>query len=322
MATSSIFNKNDISINLNCYTIRFKTKYSAKDFLAISQAFNNQSFNQIIQNFVTTIDAEAYVNDANDRIFYIEKGLTLTGSIYTSIIRKGHSGHETNIDEIKAKKPNKISTILKGQFSTIPFFLLLCQPASDSKVLIFIAQSYKQFGFKEVFESAFQKFYQKVYKKSDITCEFRTLSISKLFEEYVEKGSIRNLRFIKHVLPKNLENLLDSDDDRNPLSYNVEMSISAKTKGFMGIKKNIKFENNSFIEIYKIEGFEYDEVVADVRLGNRRRVLNISRPSDFSASYDLTEEADVDINTNHPDFVKLDKIAIDILSKDIIPNIE
>jgi hypothetical protein len=313
--------KNDISINLNCYTIRFKKRFSADNYLTVAQAFNQNTFKQIIQNFIKTIDNESYVNDTNDRVFYIEKSINLTDKTYTAIIRRGHSGHETNVDEIKAKKATKVSTILKGQFSTIPFFILLCQPEPDSTVLIFLAQSYKQFGFKEVFEAAFQKFYKDFYKKNDVTCEVNTLSLSKLFEEYVEKGSIRNLRFIKHILPRNLDNLLDDDDDKNPKSYSVEMSISAKTKGFMGVKKNIKFDNNSFIEIYKIDGFEYDEVVADVRLGNRLRVLNISKPSDFSASYDLTEESDVDVNTNHPNFDKLNNVAIEILNKDIIPSV-
>jgi hypothetical protein len=314
--------KNDISINLNCYTIRFKKKFTADNFIKVQDAFDNKIFQEIIQKFITELDMESYVNETKDRLLYIEKSLNFTNSIYTGVIRKGHSGHETNIDEIKAKKANTINTITVGQFSTIPFFILLSQPVAGSKVIIFIAQSYKQFGFKEIFEAAFVDFYKKHFNKDKITCEFGTLSIAKLFEQYVNDGSIRNLRFIKHMLTKNLENLIDGDnDDKDPKSYKVQLSVASTTKGFMGIKQNIKVDNSSFMELYKIDGFEYDEVVADVTLAGRTRVLNISKPSDFCASYDATDAADVNPDTNHPNFDKLSLEAMNILKEDIIPNI-
>jgi hypothetical protein len=314
--------KTDISVNLNCYTIRLKERNTFDNFLEIKDVYHNLSFLEIVKKFVAELDVESYVNPTNDRIFYIEKTLSLSDTLYTAIIRKGHSGHETNIDEIQKKKATKISTIKVGQFSTIPFFLLLCQPTNNSKVIILITQSYKQFGFKEIFQEAFTTFSKKHFNFNDITCEFGTLSISKLFEEYVNKGSIRKLRFIQNMLPTNMENLVaDEQDDNDPKSYSVELRITAKTKGFMGIKKNIRFENNSFMELYKIDGFEYQEVVADVSLAGRKRVLNISKPSDFSASYDLTKVAEVNPETNHPNFEKVNKEAIDILNNDLIPNI-
>jgi hypothetical protein len=313
--------KQDISINLNCYIIRFRKKNDIDNFLTINEVFGKKKFTDIVQEFVKTINTKAFVNLTQDRILYLDKILTLTSSIYSGIVRKGYSGQETYVDELKANKANTVGKIQTDQFNSTPFYFNLALPTVNSNYFLFIAQSYKQYGFKELFEEAFKKFFKDNYS-NDILCEVGTLSIASLFEKYVKDGNIRKLRFKKHMLTQNLENLLGEKDDKDKTHYEMELSILAKKQGFLGIKKNISFEDSSFIETFQIDGFEYDEAFADVSFGGRKRVLNITNPRNFSASYDVTEKAAIDKNTKHPNFEKLDKEAIGIVKDEIIPNIK
>lgn len=314
--------KQDVRINLNCYTIRFRKKNNTEEYLSINEVFGNKSFTIIMNEFVKTIDTQAfYLNDAANRILYLERSLTLSNQTYSGIIRKGYSSHETYIDDVKSRKVQTINKVQADQFSSTPFYFNLTMPSSDSKCFIFIAQSYKQYGFKEVFEDAFLNYFESSYSK-DFYCEFGTLSIASLFDKYIADGNIKKLRFRKHTLSKNLENILGEEDSKEKANYEMELSVIARKKGFMGVKKKISFKDSSFIETFKIDNFEFDEIFADVTLGGRKRVLNITKPSDFSASYDITDKAKLSASTNHPDFTSVDNEATSIIKEEIIPNLK
>ncbi len=315
----------EISIGLNCYTIKFRKSGDKEKHIPYNEVFPNLDFKTLAADFIKSIETRTYRNTEQNRILYLEKLLTATPQRITGIIRKGHSGQETYIDEVKGSKANTVGTIKSDQYNSIPFFFLLSLPKPESISMFFLAQSYKQFGFKEVFEDAFKEFIRSKIP-ADLICEFGTLSVPVLFNKLLDQGKIRKLRFKKHSLPSNLENLLDKEvDDSDNSNYEVEMSIKARKKGFVGLKRKIKSvdeQSTPFIELLQVEGFEYDEAYADISISGRKRALNLSNPTDFAASYDITDKAGVNKTTNHPDFSKVEKEAIDILEKDIIPSIK
>jgi hypothetical protein len=313
--------KKEIRININCYLIRIRKKNFTNSFNTIEDAFNNKTFKEIIQAFIIFLDTHVYQSITRDRILYIDHTLSTHENYYSGIINRGFSGQESYIDEIKKDKPNKIGTVFSNQYNSTPFYFLLSQPEKNSKYIIFLAQSYRQYGFKDLFEEAFKKFYKEKIDP-DMVCEFSTLSISSLFDMYINGGNIRKLRFRKHTISKNVENLLSSEDHWDPEDFEMELSVIAKRKGFLGIKKDINTKTASFVETVKIDGFEYDEAFADISFGGRKRILNISHPEDFSASFDLTEKVGIDPVTKHPYFDVLDIETISLLKDEIIPNIK
>ncbi len=312
-------NKDDISINLNCYVISFREKNKKDAFVTLDKVFGSKTFKEIIQDFITDVDTTScFVNEDKTRVFYIDSIISLTENSFSSIIKKGYSGHETYVDELSGNKVSTTNTITKDKFNSSPFYLLLNKPEKNNHKLLFFAQSYKQFGYKEIFEEAFKKFIKDRYVEN-IICEISTLSVASLFERYIRDGNIRRLRFRKNILPKNFENVLGEQDIKDNKLYEAELCITAKKQGFLGIKEDIKFNDSNFAEIFQFEDFEYDEAYADISIGNRRRTLNISRPTTFSASFDVTEKSCINMSTNHPDFSKLNDEAINILKEEVLP---
>ncbi len=315
----------EISIGLNCYTIKFRKFGDKEKHIPYKEVFPKLDFKTLAAEFIKSIDTKAYTNIEQNRILYLEKLSSAKPNRVCGIIRKGHSGQETYVDEMKGAKANTVMTIKRDQYNTIPFFFLLSLPNPESISIFFLAQSYKQYGFKEVFEEAFKQFIR-TKLPDDLMCEFGTLSVPSLFNKLLDQGKIRKLRFKKHSLGSNMENLLDKDlDDTDKTQYEVELSVKAKKKGFMGLKKKIKAldaDSTPFIELLKVDGFDYDEAYADVSISGRKRSLNLSNPTDFAASYDITDKAGVNKTTNHPDFVKVEKEAIDILENDIITSVK
>lgn len=316
------------SVNLNCYTIRFWIKGKRNMFLPYKEVFPGLSFSSMMQSFIQLIDGnqangEVFINDDQNRSLELDKLLTASSTIYSGRLKKGNSGHETYVQERSGRGMATVGTIRTDQFNATPFYFLMSLPKQESPYIIFLAQSYKQYGFKELFEDAFKKFYGTRYPDSNIICEFQPLSIAKQFKEYISAGKIRKLRLRKHGLTPELENAV-SGDNYQPKDYEVELSVKMKKRGlgFLGRLQYIDLESSSFVEIFKVDGFEFDEALIDVSAGNRKRVLNFMDPNSFAASYDLTDKIGTDPHTRHPQFERLDHEAKSILNEEIIPNIK
>ncbi len=311
-------NPNEVAICLNCYKIRFSEKRKSTP-KSIESVFGCDNLLEIMQKFIKTIDSKkAFKNKQEDRILYLKETLKIPSkntNVYAGVVMKGHNGTETVIDELIGSTVKTVGKTSKDQFHSLPYFFLIYLNPKKMDELLFMAQSYKQYGFKEVFDEAFTNF---TYIISNNTkTDFNPLSVAQLFERYVKEGAIKKMRFIKHGLQKGVENIIR--EDREPKNkYEMEMSIKA-SKGFFGIKKVLKYDDASFIEQVKIDGFEFDEAFADVFIAGRKRVLNVSKPTSFSTAYDITNKIEIDKNTNLPNFKNVMTEALDILENDLIP---
>lgn len=309
--------KNSISICLNCYRIRFNKKNTQKE-KNVSDVFGTTSIVKIAQRYIKSIDLKkVFKTDDESRILYLNKTLQIddTKNFFAGLIMKGHNGPQTNIDELVGSEVKTVGTVSKDQYHCLPYVFILYVNPDEPDSIIFIAQSYRQYGFKEIFEDSFKNFVEG--ESTDTSVKFNFLSIATVFERNIQEGLIKGLRFVKHGLHKSAENVLKGD--KNPDSdYTVEMSIKSKS-GFLGIKKDIKYDDASFIEQVKIDGFDYDEALADIIIAGRKRIINITKPLEFSTTYDITENVEIDPNTKLPNFNDVLVQALDILENDLIP---
>jgi hypothetical protein len=310
-------NPDAIAICLNCYKIKFNEKNRPLQ-KTVTDVFGAGNLIDIMQGFISAIDAKkVFKNTKADRILYLKETLkaSKTENIYAGVIMKGHNGPETSIDELVKNEVKNVGTVTKDQFHCLPYFFLLYLNKDKPNDLILIAQSYRQFGFKEVFEDAFRTYTDSL--SQNVTVSFNTLSIASLFEKYINDGLINKMRFIKHGLQKGTENIVRGDklEDSN---YEMEMSIKSK-KGFWGIKQSLKYDDSSFIEQVQLQGFEFDEAYADIFIAGRKRVVNITKPTHFSAAYDITDEVEINKDSNLPNFKNILEQALDVLNNDLIP---
>lgn len=311
--------KESIAICLNCYKIRFTEKNKGTD-KSVVDVFGTNELKPIITEFIKSVDVKkVFKNKDQDRILYLKDTLKLSDkeNIYVAIIMKGHNGPQTSIDELAGSQVKTVGTVSKDQYHCLPYLLLIYLNKEKPKDLLFLAQSYRQYGFKEVFEESFREFTNT--KSDSTTVKFNSLSVASLFEKQVKDGFVKSIRFVKHGLEKNAENIVKGDNMSKDL-YEMELSIKAK-KGFWTIKEKLKYDDASFIEQVKIDGFEFNEAYADIVVAGRKRIMNVTKPTEFSAAYDITDKVKIDKNTKLPDFKEIMDEALDILKNDLIPYI-
>ncbi|MDV3865392.1 hypothetical protein CMU00_08840 [Elizabethkingia anophelis] len=311
--------KESIAICLNCYKIRFYEKNKKNNNeKKIESVFGTTSLPTIMARLIRNIENQkVFTNKEKDRILYLDKSLVNSeeNNVYVGIIMKGHNGPQTTIDELIENRLINIGTVHKDQFHCLPYLFLLYINKNNPEDIIFIAQSYRQYGFKEVFEDCFRQFVN--LESQDTTVKFNPLSIGKLFEKQVHEGFINSIRFRKHGLEKNVEAIANGDKIPSQ-EYRMELKIQS-SQGFWGIKKNLSYDDTSFMEQVKIDGFDYTEAFADIIIGNRKRSINITKPKEFVSAYDITNDIRINQETKLPVFEDIKEQAIDILNNDLIP---
>ncbi len=270
--------------------------------------------------FMDTYGAMSFTNDKRDRMLFLTDILSISETLASGVLKKGHSGQETDIDEIdEDNKPTTVGNVKHNQFNSLYFYFLLCLPKSDSDYMIFMAQSFKQFGFKDLFTASY-KDYCKSKLGEEYSVEISPLTIPSLFSKYLNQGDIRSLRFTNHNLPQNFENLIGEGDSPDPTDYEVDFVVRAKSrKGFKGIK-NYDFQRTPFTEVFDLD-IEYQNAYADISINNRKRSINITNPDKFTAVFDVTSQVRYEENSLKPIYTDLDTEAKKILSEEILRNI-
>lgn len=311
--------KETIVVCLNCYRIRFqeKNKSIEKD---ISNVFGNNDLISIMEKFGKwTGQNHVFKNKKEDRILYHKAPLRVSrfDNIYSGVVMKGHNGPQTSIDELIGSQVQQVGTVSKDQFHCLPYFFLMYLDRNKPDSIVFIAQSYRQFGFKEIFEECFRDFIGK--ESNTTTIIFNPLSVAPLFEQQMNNGIMKKVTFIKYGLHSSVEELVRGDN-LLPEEYEMQLSLKSK-KGIWGLKKRLNYENTSIIEQIKIDNFDYDEAVAEVFLSGRKRIINISKPTEHPACYDITDQIEIDNTTKLPNFDHITTAAFDILNNDLIPHI-
>lgn len=316
-------------INLICYVIRFRKKGdSIGNYIKFSQLFP-KGFVDFSQRFISSVDLETYQNSDGELILDIEHTdySFLNRNILTGVFEKGTKAKSgAAIKEIKRKKAVTVKKIKGHEYTTIPYFFLFGATQNiDTRGCVFMAQTFGIYGFKELFTEAFQSFVKREFD-DDISCDINTLSNPTLFEKVIKTSGVRKLKYRKHSLPPILDEVvgekIENDIDRD--FFDVELSISAKREGYLymrnALDKMVK-GNHASIEFSDGGNFTYDEVYADMYIGGNKRVVNVTKPSNFGAIYDVGDDIDYD-NEGQPKFESIRDISLNIYENDILKNVD
>lgn len=313
-------------INLTCYLIRFRDKgKKVGEYYKFSDLFP-KGFVDFTQKFTSSVEKETFQAKDKEEILDIDH-LDLTLSSRGILVGTFEKGTKANsgaaIKEIKSKKAVKVRKIKGHEYTTIPYFFLMGVNNPNTKACVFIAQTFGVYGFKEIFTEALQSFVKKEFD-DEIACDVNALSNPKLFKKVIETSSVRKLRYRKHSLPEIFDEFIADEKLKNDIDrkfFDVELSISAKREGYIYMRNaldKMTKGNSSFIEFSDGNNFVYDDVYADVNIGDNKRVVNLTKPSDFGSIYDVGSE--IKYEDGIPVFDTIKDVALSIYEDDILKN--
>lgn len=254
----------------------------------IGKKYSNDSEKEIVFQF-EQIDTESVLNEDGQLEYRVLYGRVKTGDY----------GIESELVNIESGDVYHRS---KEQADVMPFGFCIAIPAGDVNSAIIILQALGNYGMK----ISLQKHLQKCV--SDINPEYNLLMRAILPKEYMDRyfehGILEKIRMIRYEIPEDISN-------RMGINYGVKQTkeerIIHKPLGFMeNNKKAIKewmSGQKSFTQIIEIDGYQYDDLKLEIKLGKTVKTFNLGNLQRMVVSEDITSE--VMLAGGHPVFSSL-----------------
>lgn len=295
------------SISLESYLVKVNEKNTDKSLDFNNIGSENISLNEIILDYLDT-RRQGKLIESTEKLLQIQEYDFDGGKEFIrGRLERGAYGFSSKIINIE-------SNVLKydkaaNEAEMLPFYFLTFLPNSYNRGLLLL-QTFGQYGFKTDLEKDLNDYVSEV--GLNIKIIINSLAPKKVIENYLEKGSIKKMRLIKYNLPDDITDW--QSQDRFEDECYMEVSINAKKQ------KNINYYKNGILklinreiendELVEIEGFnfDYDEVKVELKVGKKRRTINLTDTTQVRGKFDVTEQVNI-MDSGHPTYESIDREA-------------
>lgn len=190
----------------------------------------------------------------------------------------------------------------KEQADVMPFGFCIAIPSGDINSAIIILQALGNYGMKLPLQKRLQKCITDINPEYNLL--MRAIAPKEYLDRYFEHGVLQKIRMIRYEIPEDISN-------RMGINYGVKQTkeerIIHKPLGFMEANKKAFQEwrsgQKSYTQIIEIEGYEYDDLKLEFKLGKTVKTFNLGNLEKLVVSEDVTDE--VLQSGGHPVFSSL-----------------
>lgn len=196
----------------------------------------------------------------------------------------------------------------KEQADVMPFGFCIAIPSGDINSAVIIFQVLGNYGMKLALQKRLQKCITDINPEYNLS--IRAIAPKEYLDRYFEHGLLQKIRMIRYEIPEDISN-------RMGINYGVKQTkeerIIHKPLGFMETNKKAIQEwrngQKSYTQIIEIEGYEYDDLKFEFKLGKTVKTFNLGNLEGLVVSEDVT--SDVLQSGGHPVFSSLkDKMKV------------
>lgn len=214
-------------------------------------------------------------------------------------VKTGEYGIESELVNVQTKKVYRRS---KEEANMMPFGFCIAIPAGDVNSSIIILQTMGNYGMKVSLQKHLQRCITDV--DPDYRLSMRAIAPKEYLDRYFENGKLQKIRMIRYEIPEDISN-------RMGINYGVKQTIEEriihKPLGFMEKNKKVFNEwrsgQKSYTQIIEIDGYEYDDLKLEFKLGKTVKTFNLGDLDGLVVSEDITNE--VTQVGGHPLFTNL-----------------
>jgi|GEM_PF-1263675 len=293
------------SIGIRVYSIKTNKRGENKS-LPLEGRHLNGSISEFLDNFIFEHTNNIVKNNDTERRWYFEPINVDNDNKKTGYIHYGTFGFESNFVDIESNTHNYSRKITDVE--EIPLFYEFWCPKDVNFGLAAFQSFQGRSCITHVLTEAKKQFENKNEK---YVMNFHKLQINDANNSAYQLAPVRQLRLIKRNTSSDLADKYCNVGSKN--SVNIEISISARRKGSLGIfKEMLSSLPNGAESVITHEGIEYPEAIAEIRVGGKTRQVGIFGINADAGVIDITDTIKRGRN-GHPTFESLKNETREIL---------
>ncbi len=119
-----------------------------------------------------------------------------------------------------------------------------------------------------------------------------------VFAEYLKKGQVRKISFVRMGIPSDIVDLLSSGHEE--LTGSTKFVVTASRNRYLPIKRSVLNSKNplrAIQDLYELRDLDYQNVQVEVAIGQNHRNIDLGRKH-ASPLYDITAEVTIGSDGN------------------------
>ena len=211
------------------------------------------------------------------------------GRIIQGRIQVGDYGQACDVIDT-AREARVVFSKTISHADLLPFFFRIEVPANRDEALFLIEKSRRtspKTAFTRLLKDQFNA------RFPEFTISIEPVMPQEVFREYLERGSVQKLEFIKMGLPNDITDILEGGHDQAHVV--TKFVITAGRKDSLPVKKRILRSGNpaeAISDLYEIQGCEYQDVAVTMRLGKNTRKVDL-KSGHALPLYDITSDVTI-----------------------------
>ena len=273
------------TISLACYSVRVRESGSHATL-----DFSDAKAAPLLGFFDTYFKARAKANNNNTAAKKVlgVRLATASGQEISGILTTGEYGYETDLLDVKGKKP--VYRRSTDQAEMLPFYFHLYIPKTG-KCGILILQRFGLFGVRTILTSDLDVHFSSTFP--DLTLNIWPQVPDGVLQALLGKGGLKKIILRRETLPADVCDSIDEDFDAE--AGKMELVITGREGvTFDTIMKKIRDQINGRVaiplsEVITVNGFQHDKILIEVEIGERKQIVDLSNLGKLRAHIDVTK---------------------------------
>jgi hypothetical protein len=276
---------------VGAYHLRVKEKYSRK-FENLDSIGGTADFLDFASNCLEACKTDHH-NDIGSKRIALTEQVNINGRVIEGRLEVGDYGSASNVRNVTDAKT--VFKKRKVHADAIPIFFRLELPSGRDEGLLLIEKSRKTSP-KTAFASMLRFHFNELFDEYQMSLD--PVLPADVFSEYLNKGTVQKITFIKMGLPTDITDILEGGNQQ--LTGKTEFVLTASRNRSLPLKRSILRDRDPIQKVqdlYELKDIDYTNVRVQVALGKNRRNIDLGRKY-TSPLYDISDEVVIGTDGN------------------------
>lgn len=256
------------------YSVKVRKKYQ-RETEVLSDILGKDDLLTILQaGLKQRLNAQS-TDEAIERVACLKRAEVSERNIL-GLIEAGHYGESTNI--VHSRSGQIVHVQGTEEAALLPCFFRLVIPKHTELGLLILQRDNRVQS-----KGALMSILTPILRQYDDELGFEVLPIlnKQTFEKLVGEGQIQQLKFIRHSITQDFAD--EYDRGRHQIEGTMEVTVKAQRGKSLPMKQRLISWMHSadsvrdIFELPGLEGFEFDQVKADLRIGRNKRTVDFGK---------------------------------------------
>jgi hypothetical protein len=299
------------AVGLAPYSVRISALYSGEEIDLNDFGDKSHDLLDFFRDSLIALKKTEWVDTEESKMLGVKQYSAHGERCLQGIIEYGDFGTESSIKD--SVERTTVFAKARTHADMQRFYFLMSAPKNRNKGVIMLQKS-GNIGVATQLKKLLQVGFEAQFPEYRL--RIRPLSTQQIFNRYIDRGDLREIRLIRFRIPKGIEDAYKTGHEE--IKGTCELVIKIKNGHGMPFARKVKGffakGGSSINEIIELGDAQFipENIKFELSVKGKRRTVSMHDPRDVAAVYDVTDDVELH-KDGYPKFESISGLAVDLL---------